>query len=156
MPDIFERVRLSPAQFRTVAERRFADAEYLRKSGNNERANGAIYLGGFLLECLLKARLLEEHPWLQAPLSPEASADEQRLWSLCYRSHELDRILEHLPETRQRLRDLEVREGRGALRRLQSLCTQWTIQARYSPRSATMAEARKFLGTVKELKEWLN
>ena len=57
---IFLKVRLRPTQLRTVAERRFDDAVALRQTGKNARANGAIYLGGFAIECLLKARLLED------------------------------------------------------------------------------------------------
>ena len=157
MPGIFDRVRLNPRQLRTVAERRYADAECLRKTGDNERANGAMYLGGFVLECLLKARLLEEHPWLQAPLGPNPSLQEQRLWSLCYRSHDLEEILEHLPGLTRELARGDQAAGRdtGRLETLRTLCSQWTIQARYSPRSETMATAEKFLNRVKEVKECL-
>lgn len=61
---IFAKTKLTPSQLRTVAERRFADARCLLKSGENERANGAMYLAGFVIECHLKACLLEVHPWL--------------------------------------------------------------------------------------------
>jgi len=155
MPSIFDRVRLNPRQLRTVAERRLADAEWLRKSGENERANGAMYLGGFVLECLLKARLLEEHPWLQGPLGANPTPEEQRLWSLCYRSHDLAEILERIPGLLRQLERQDQEEGRDRLRRLKRLCSEWTIQARYSPQSATMTEAAGFLTNVKELKECL-
>jgi hypothetical protein len=157
MPNIFDRVRLNPRQLRTVAERRLADAEALRKTGDNERANGAMYLGGFVIECLLKARLLEEHPWLQRPLGPNASSQEQRLWSLCFRPHDLIEILEHLPGLRQELAARDKAEGRQASLPdlLSAICSQWTIQARYSPRSETMANAERFLMRVKERKECL-
>jgi len=65
-PEIFARVRVSPTQLRTVAERRFDDASYLRESGKNARANGAMYLAGFVLECLLKARLIEKYSCLRS------------------------------------------------------------------------------------------
>ena len=157
MPDIFDRVRLNPAQLRTVAERRYADAECLRKTGDNERANGATYLGGFVIECLLKARLLEEHPWLQGPLGPNPSKQEQRLWSLCYRSHDLEEILGHLPALQRELAARDAAQGvkHGSLQTLKMLCSQWTIQARYSARSETMTAAERFLGRVKGLKECL-
>jgi hypothetical protein len=158
MPSIFDRVRLNSRQLRTVAERRYADAECLRKTGDNERANGAMYLAGFVLECLLKARLLEEHPWLQAPLGPNPSPEEQRMWSLCYRSHDLEEILDHLPGlTRELARQdqANARPRSGRLRTLRLLCSEWTIQARYSPRSETMGTAAKFLNDIKELKECL-
>ncbi len=43
---IFQKIKLRPTQLRTVAQRRFEDAECLRKTGVNARANGAMYLGG--------------------------------------------------------------------------------------------------------------
>jgi len=35
---------------RTVADRRFDDADALRQTGRNARANGAMYLGRFVEE----------------------------------------------------------------------------------------------------------
>jgi hypothetical protein len=157
MAEIFDRVRLTPRQLRTVADRRLADAECLRKTGANARANGAIYLAGFVLECLLKAQLLEEHPWLQGPISSNASSEEQRLWSLCYRSHDLEGILDHLPRLRKRLadRDEHISGGTRILGQVQRLCTAWTVHARYSPHQATMADAEEFLDHIKEVRRWL-
>jgi hypothetical protein len=153
---IFDRVKLTPRQLRTVADRRFADAEALRRTGKNERANGVMYLSGFVVECLLKAKLLSEFPWLQSSGSPQGRpADEQRLWSLCYRSHDLEEILERLPKLTKTLEEIEPAGSPILLRGLQSICSHWTIFARYSPASAMMSEAVEFLTTVKELKEWL-
>ena len=139
---------------RTVAERRFADAECLRKTGANERANGAMYLGGFAIECLLKARLLEKYAWLQTARDmSKCTLDEKHLFSLCYRLHHLAEMLERLPELTERLLKLD---GSGRLlKNLRSLCAQWTIYVRYSPRQAEMREAEDFLDQVKELKECL-
>jgi hypothetical protein len=67
---IFKKIRLTPTQLRTVAERRFADAEALRDTKANARANGTMYLAGFVVECLLKAKLLERYRWLQSASSP--------------------------------------------------------------------------------------
>lgn len=153
---IFRKVRLRPSQLRSVADRRFDDAEALRQTGRNTRANGAIYLGGFVIECLLKASLLERFKWLQSAGSPEGrSAEDRRLWSLCYRSHELDEILSRLPEVTHRLSRLEQRNGNRLLQSLKSICAQWTIFARYSPFYADIDDAREFLDRIKELKPWL-
>jgi hypothetical protein len=157
MPSIFEKVKLRPSQLRTVATRRLADAQYLRDSGRNERANGAMYLAGFVVECLMKAELLEEHPWLQNGSTPVRRPKfDQKLWSLCYRSHDLMEILARLPQLIERLKKLEQREQSRLIGNLRSICGQWTIFARYSPRSATMREAGEFLAQVKELRQWLN
>lgn len=156
MPSIFDRVKLRPSQLRTVAARRLADAKYLRDSRRNERANGAMYLAGFVMECLMKAELLEQNPWLQNGSIPKNKSDaDQKLWSLCYRSHDLVEILARLPQVLQRLKSLEQRQGSRLIANLQTLCGQWTIFARYSPRSATMSEAMEFIARVEELKQWL-
>lgn len=160
-PNIAARVRLRPAQLRTVADRRFDDAETLRRTGQNARANGAIYLGGIVVECLLKARLLEQHPWLASQASPQGlSRKEQSLWSLCYRSHNLDEILKSIPDlakglVNQSSKGHSQRGSRNLLRSFKSVCSNWSIFIRYSPRMANIKEAQRFLDTVKELKEVL-
>jgi hypothetical protein len=151
--NIFHRLWLRPSQLRTVAERRFADAAYLRRSDQNERANGVMYLAGFVVECLLKAQLIERYPWLQHTRSPELlSQGDRHIWSLCYRSHDLDEILSHLPEVARML----ARPDRNVLSILRGICEAWTIYARYSPHSAKMSEAAEFLAHVKEIKKCLN
>jgi hypothetical protein len=149
---IFDKVKLRPAQLRTVADRRFADALYLRNSNRNERANGVMYLAGFVIECLLKAQLVEKYTWLQSTRSSERlSTNDRHLWSLCYRSHDLDEILSHLPE----LARILIRPNRDLSVSLRSICAAWTIHARYSPYSATMSQAAKFLAEVQEIKKCL-
>jgi hypothetical protein len=156
MSSIFDRVKLRPSQLRTVAARRLADAKYLRDSRKNERANGAMYLGGFVMECLMKAELLERNPWLQNGSNPvRKTPADQRLWSLCYRSHDLQEILERLPQLLERPGKLDQREQSRLTSNLRAICSQLTIFARYSPLSATMAEAAYFLARVEELKQWL-
>lgn len=115
-----------------------------------------MYLGGFVIELLLKARLLELHPWLQtARESRGLSLAQKRIWSLCYRSHDLDEILAFAPDIIRRLQACEL-QGRPRLREfLSSVCAEWTIFARYSPRTATMAEACEFLDRIEELRPWL-
>ena len=156
MASVFDKVRLNPTQARTVADRRFADARALQKTGKNAHANGAIYLGGFVLECLLKARLLEKHKWLQNPVSIRKPTTRQaELLRLCYQSHDLVGILTHLPEVTESLR-LAERQGRGQLNQSLKKACVWSIYVRYSPHTAGMAQASLFLHQVKELKRWLS
>lgn len=154
MESIFDRIRLTPPQMRTVADRRFDDAEYLRKSKLNKHANGVFYIGGFVLECLLKAKLLDKHPELQKPVGRDQWTDEQRhRFDLIYRWHDLAAILEAMPEILDHL--LKV-EPSGQLRDwLVGLCEQWNVFARYSPPTAKMKDASIFLDRIKELKAWL-
>src|SRR5690606_28817708 len=129
MAKIFEREWLTAAQLRMVAERRFGDADYLRKSGENARANGVFYLGGFVLECLLKARMLETYPLMKGRRSPEGLSESDRaLWFLIYRSHELETILGYLPGIERKLQAIDTL----LRRRLAAICAEWTVFARYS------------------------
>ena len=156
MAKIFEKERLRASQLRTVAERRFDDADYLRKSGSNARANGVFYLGGFVIECLLKARLLEQYPNIGKVRDPSILAGQERVvWNLLYRSHELDAILSCLPDLQEKMLAAGTAEGADAFRKLNEICGEWTIFARYSPRAETMASAARFLAEVKELRSWL-
>jgi len=153
---IFERQKLKPSQLRTVADRRLGDARFLQKSGLNARANGAMYLGGFVVECLLKANLLEEHPWLQNAGSPSGHRESDRaLWFLCYRWHDLDGILARLPRLTERLASAGQRGQTRMLQSLKSICAQWTIQARYSPQMTTVQDADKFISRIEEVRPWL-
>ena len=156
MASIFERQRLRPAQLRTVAERRYADARYLCDSGLNRHANGAIYLAGFVIECLLKARLPAKHPWLERHVDLQGrSREERRLWRLCYQRHALDEILARLPEIHEQISRSPEGAATGLADVLKSVCGRWTMFARYSPKSADISGAREMLDQVKELKEWL-
>ena len=154
---IFEKQKLSTNALRTVADRRFGDAVALRDTNKNERANGAMYLAGFVIECLLKAQMLIEHSWLRNASQAALKTDDQReLYSLCYRSHDLDEIFAHLPNLRAAM-DTRAQQGR---RRpsdlLKEVCAAWSILARYSPRSADINEAKEFLEKVRELRGYIH
>ena len=155
MADIFEKSQLKPGQMRTVADRRYDDAEYLRKSELNRHANGVYYLGGFVLECLLKAQMLEKFPELRKPPSDPAklTPEQTHRFNLVYRWHNLKALLVELPELTARL-DKSDRSQRLS-KNLTRLCDRWTIFARYSPHQAMMKEASQFLLQIKELKKWL-
>ena len=156
MTDIFQKLKLKPSQLRTVADRRFEDAQFLCRTRVNARANAAMYLGGFVLECLLKAKLLEKHGWLQNAASAESRPTmDRRLWSLCYRSHNLGEIAENLPEVISRISEFEQRGQRRLLHNFKSLCARWTIYARYSTQQADISEAQIFVDQVKELRPCL-
>ena len=153
---IFAKVKVRPDQLRVVADRRFEDADCLRRTRQNARASGAMYLGGYVIECLLKAKLLERYRWLQSVASPQDRPQAEReLWSLCYRKHSLDELLAKLPEVQARLAAVEQRGKQKLLSALKEICARWTVFARYSPHSATISEAKQFLSQVKELKSWL-
>jgi len=154
-PDIFSKSRLMPGQLRAVAERRFADAQCLLDSGNQERANGAIYMAGFVVECLLKALLLQRHPNLQVRPNPsKLSTPDQYVLKLLYR-HDLDEMVAMLPELRKKLSGKKTESGQDLWSTFTTICEEWTVYARYSPRNARLERASQYLDAVKEVKKWL-
>ena len=109
-------------------------------------------MGGFVIECLLKALLLERRPNLQQLVDPAwLSGPDRDVHKLIYQSHSLDQMLGFLPEVKKKI----TRHDPGQWRLFRSACEEWTVYARYSSRSASIADATRFLGTIKEVKEWL-
>jgi hypothetical protein len=117
-----------------------------------------MYMAGFVIECLLKARLLEKYRWLQSAGNTGALPKaDRKLYDLCYRMHDLAAILDSLPDVKQRLERID--SNRWQTPRLHvmllSIVGQWTIFARYSTQTTTMGEADEFIRKIKEIKEWL-
>lgn len=154
-PGIFRKRRLTPGQLRSVAEYRLEDALCLLKSGDPARANGAMYMGGFVIECLLKALLLDRHPNLQTVLDPaRLSTTDARVYRLLF-SHELDAMLVYLPEVEMKLKSREAVERRSVWEPFREVCEQWTVYARYLTKQAKKPEAEQFVQAVQEVKQWL-
>ena len=138
-----------------MAERRFADAQYLLASRNPERANGAIYMAGFVIECLMKALLLDRHPNLRARVDPaKLSRSDREVWGLLY-AHDLDDMLGFLPELEEKLFGLRIHSGQSVWEAFKTICEEWTVYARYSPMTANLGQAEAFVETVEEVKKWL-
>ena len=138
-----------------VAERRFGDAEALSDTEDNARANGVAYLVGFVVEILLKARLVDKFPEIARKRQHEVSEAERDVWRLIWRQHDLEAMLERMSELEAALRRRGERDGRDYAAELKKVCGTWTIQARYSPRTMLMTEARQWLERVRVLKELL-
>lgn len=148
---VFREPRARPAASRTVARWRLGDADCLAKTGQAERANGAMYLGGLAIEIMLKAALLRRYPWLQEKVDhKKLSKADERVWSLCFRSHDLDKILDRLGY----LEKLLEGPDRALWFSIQPVLS-WTIYARYSPQPSTSREAVLFVAKVKEFCEWI-
>ena len=110
-----------------------------------------MYLAGIAVELLLKALLLEKYPWLQTNVAAELDSRQRRLRDVCYRWHDLEAVLERLPEFSGRLEAANPRLLQG----LKKLCAEWTIHIRYSTYQATHAESAAFLNRLGELVPWL-
>jgi hypothetical protein len=146
---------VKPGQLTIVAERRFADAQALCDTGENARANGAQYLAGIVIDILLKAQLMRRYPEVARKRSHEVKDDERRLWSLIWRSHEIEAMLDQLPLLEAMVAYHGERAGKPYLRWLISICASWDIQLRYSTRTSLMSDAKAMVERVRELKEIL-
>jgi hypothetical protein len=160
MPEsIFDRqAQLKPSAMATVADRRFEDAVALCETKQNARANGAAYLIGFVIEILLKARLIEKYNFVarKRPHELNSLAEKEReIWSLIWRRHDLDGMLSNLDDLEAALIKQGERDGRRYLEDLRKICATWTIQARYSSKTMALAEVEGLIDRVRRLKEKL-
>jgi hypothetical protein len=151
--NIFSKQRLTVGQLRAVAERRFDDARALCDTGQNARANGAQYLAGIVIEILLKGRLLKLFPDVAAKPAHSVPADERTTWNLIWRSHDLAEILDRLPLLRTAVIAKGHDAGQPYFEWLSTICNRWTIHARYSSATSTIAEAKVMVDRVRVLKE---
>lgn len=127
--------------YRQAAIARLAEAEYLKDA----YPSGAIYLGGYVVECMLK-------------------------WAICQRKGTI--YLEDLPDqklserlTSARGHDLEFLLDSSGLRpfleeddELEAMFTQmstWSVALRYNPKAGNRRYAFRFLAGVRELRTWL-
>lgn len=126
---------LKPSTMRSVAERRFRDANALIKTRDNERANGAVYLAGYVVEILLKALLVETHPAV-ARATPgdkdSLSKQDQRIWRLIWRDHDLSSMLVSMQWLEVALLKASERNQVDYLGNFKRIAATWTIQMRYS------------------------
>lgn len=146
---------LKPSAMRTVAERRFDDAAALRATKDNARANGVAYLVGFVIEILLKARLVEKFSHIARKAQHAVTKDEREVWLLIWKRHDLEDMLSQMAELEASLKKKGERDNRDYHGQLKKLCATWTIQARYSSRTMHMDEASDILDRVRVLKELL-
>lgn len=154
---LFKRGHPRATQLLAVAELRLGDARLLADSGVRDRLAGAVYLGGFAVECWLKAALLARHPRLlgrvnRARLSPQ----DQNVHWLLYTSHDLTDLLAELPEVRVRLVSARRKGGGDLWPELQVVLEQWSVFARYSSLKLSAREAGRFVRTIEEAKPWLS
>jgi hypothetical protein len=154
-PNIFLKQRLTAGQLRAVADRRFDDAQALCDTQENARANGVQYLAGIAIEILLKAQLMDRYPAESKLRSHEVTEPSRYIWSLIWRSHDLEEMLNHLPQLTAGVRKQGERAGLPYWEWLSGICGSWTIFARYSTLMTTMDTAKEMLDRVRHLKEVL-
>lgn len=108
---------LTLQQLRGLARTRLTDAEILF---NNGRYDGAVYLGGYAIELLLKTRICVRNHWKRFPgSSAEFDSTNER-----YRTHDLGLLLRESGRE-QRIRDRCLAEW--------FLVAKWNPEQRYDP-----------------------
>ena len=133
------------SDLRTAAVKRKADAWKLLRRGGAEHTRGAVYLGGYAVECKLKAIAMERHVcWTLEQLALRWQVSEDVVFS-----HGLEVFLNQL-SLYDKLRKSEVgRDFTGQV-------NQWRPSWRYSPRNWPVAEAEVFMNAVERVYAWLD
>lgn len=113
---------------------RLADARALFRSG---RWTGAIYMAGYVVECLLKAAVLSRCGLKSLP---------GEFWH-----HDL----EGLAGEAGLVRALRDPGGRGARDALALISRAWSVRMRYEGSAGTRERSRNLLESVEGLRTWL-
>lgn len=122
-------------RFREVALQRFEDAEVLLA---NSRTNGAMYLAGYAIECMLKALLLAHAPASQHPRILKSFRGKM--------GHDLEGL-------KRALQRKGITIPAQVVRRLASVNT-WSTELRYLPGRRKWQEAKGILVVAEEIIAW--
>lgn len=126
---------LATKDVRKLARERLKDAQVLL-AGN--RYEGAMYLCGYSIELVLKARICQTLKWAGFPSTNAEFADYKS-----FKTHDLD-VLLHLSGKEAKIKTTLFAEW--------SAVAAWDPQSRYSPvGSATAADAALMLSSAKML-----
>lgn len=121
-------------QLATSSDQWFNDAQFLHKQTRRYRA--ALYLGGFAIECLLKAALWDRRR-------------ESRVRDLLF-SHDLTALL----EVNSRLAAALRADRQNRYEQFVRLST-WNVKVRNNPGRIDQEDADDFMRRLKELRRWL-
>jgi len=124
-------------RFYRVAEKHLGDAELLYEHGS--KTGGAIYLGGYVVECALKALLLARTPRRQQPETMELFRGT--------RAHEFEWL-------KVQLRSKGVKVSPEISEKLSSL-RSWSVAMRYDPTEKSQRETREFLSAARAVLAWV-
>ena len=126
---------LTPTEIRTIARARLQDAATLLRA---RRCDGAIYLCGYAVELVLKARICDTLNWSGYP---STKAEFQQYQS--FKTHDLD-ILLHLSGSESEIKKVHLAEW--------SAVAKWDPEARYKPiGSASVKDATLMIVSARKL-----
>jgi len=130
---------------RRASVKRKLDASRLLKHGEGLHGRGAAYLGGYAVECKLKAVALEVYDCLTLDqLASKWDMDDRHVYT-----HGLEFFARRLPLW-NRLQDSPV------WRDFVSHVNRWRPSWRYNPHILTDRDAEVFMGAVDRVLQWLD
>jgi len=127
--------------YRQAAIARLAEAEYLKK----EHPAGAIYLGGYVIECMLKWAICQRHGKIYLEDLPDQKSAERVIGA---RGHDFDFLLDVSGLRPLLKRDNQLYRNFGQM-------SFWSVKLRYNPKLGNIRSAVRFLASVNELRDWL-
>ncbi len=127
--------------YRQAAIARLAEAEYLKEA----HPAGAIYLGGYVVECMLKWAICQRHGVIYLDDLSDQKLSERLTGA---RGHDLEFLLDA-----SGLRPLL--ESDDKLYPAFSQVLIWNVALRYNPKAGDVETASQFLSKVHELRDWL-
>lgn len=135
LDDLSQFAIIRPAQLKEKSGQWFDDAKLLYV---HKRYAATIYLGGFVVELLLKAGLWERRS------EPEIAA-------LLGRSHDLALLLSSMPVVADEIQKPEWDVVRVGFEHLSS----WSVKVRYNPKKPSSSDARQYWRQLSEVRKWL-
>jgi hypothetical protein len=129
------------AQFRRAAWQRLEEATFLLERGSYFTAS--VYLGGYAVECILKALILANDP---PSVDPEVTVKESVAAGA--KSHKTDYLKAQL---QRRQVSIPSRVNTCLLQ-----VNWWETDLRYSVKRLSRQSAMAFLDTTREIVQWAN
>jgi len=132
---------LRASVYRQAAIARLAEAEFLKKA----HPAGAIYLGGYVVECMLKWAICKRNGIIYLDDLPDQKLAD-RLTSA--RGHDLDFLLD-VSGLKQLLK------SNNRLYEAFAQVSAWNVTLRYDPQAGNFRSAAEFLTAARLLRDWL-
>lgn len=124
-----------PTQLREKSHQWFEEVRFLSK---HDRRAAAVYLGGFVIELLLKSLLWHRR-------------SEPKVGVLLHRLHDLEELLLTATDVSRQLASPANTEVRLGFQRLAS----WSVRVRYNPAIPSKRELVEFVHDLREVRTWL-
>jgi hypothetical protein len=128
--------RPSSQQYKAAAQRRYKEAQILMRARPPQR-NGAVYLGGYVIECILKAIVC------RLPTS-------EKRRRLLYQSHDLVGLLNESVDAHA-----AVYQYVNCAKAFARVAALWDVQLRYVPRELEPAQVADFFLRIEEVRKCL-